>query len=89
MPDDSDQPRPDGVLEDAYSMDEGRRPDHVRRRNRITGLVLLVLIAAVVAATVWSRASGDPQKYNPVGEPADELGDKNAPRAPDRPASER
>lgn len=77
-------------LEDEYAIDErGRRPDDVRRRNRTTGFLLLLLIASIVGITIWSRATGDAKEYNPVGEPADELGDQQAPERPDRSDSKR
>lgn len=89
MPDGDDQTDPASDVPDEYSMEEGRRPDRIRRRNRITGLLLLLFIAAIIGATIWSRSTGDAEKYNPVGEPADELGDKKSSPRPGGPATDR
>lgn len=89
MPEGGDQTGAPSDVPDEYSMEDGRRPDRIRRRNRITGLVLVLLIAAIIGATIWSRTSGEAEKYNPVGEPADELGDKKSAPTPERPATDR
>jgi len=89
MPDPVDQTGPDADLPDEYAMEDGSRPEQIRRRNRITGLVLVLLIVAIVGATIWSRSSGEADEYNPVGEPADELGETKPSPTPKSPATDR
>lgn len=64
----------DGEVPEEYAMDDGHRPDRIRRRNRITGLALALLIAIFVAITIYTRWSDEDNTYNDVGEPADGLG---------------
>ncbi|MFB6372967.1 MAG: MATE family efflux transporter, partial [Bradymonadaceae bacterium] len=44
-------------------MSRGERPDRIRRRNLITGLILLVLIGTVIGITVYSRATSEEASY--------------------------
>lgn len=50
-------------LPEKYRMSEGERPERIRRRNLMTGLGLLVLIATIVAITVYSRATSEDTPY--------------------------
>jgi hypothetical protein len=57
-PTDTDDASSDEDVPDEYAMSAGERPEHIRRRNLITGLLLLLLIAIFVGISVYSRAVG-------------------------------
>lgn len=43
---------------DKYAMSSGERPEHIRKRNLITGLLLVLLVLIFVSITVYARAVG-------------------------------
>lgn len=51
-PDDPERPGGDDSESDPYEVPP---PDRIRRRNRITGLVLLVMVVIFISITVWAR----------------------------------
>ena len=51
-PSDSD----DEQVPEEYRMSGGKRPERIRRRNLITGILLLLLVATIVAISVYTRA---------------------------------
>ena len=47
----------DGRVPDEYRMEGDERPDNVRRRNLITGLVFLLVIGTIIGITIYTRAT--------------------------------
>ena len=81
----------DRDVPEEYRMEGGDRPEAIRRRNLVTGIVLLVAIATIVAITVYSRATGESSTYGledsfsphaPTLEQQQKPAEKSAPPAP-------
>jgi len=63
-PDDQTTDAPDGdEVPDEYRMSRGQRPDRIRRRNLITGLVLVLAIATFMGITIYTRATTEEAPY--------------------------
>ncbi len=68
LPDDA---AADERVPDEYRMSRGERPERIRRRNLITGLVLVLLIATIVGITIYSRATSEEASSYGVDNPVD------------------
>ena len=52
-----------GDLPEEYQVSRGERPERIRRRNRITGIVLLLVIATIIGITIYSRTTSEDASY--------------------------
>jgi hypothetical protein len=74
MPDsssDSSQPVDADEVPEEYRVSRGERPERIRRRNLITGIALVIFIAAVIGATVYSRATSEEASSYGIDNPVD------------------
>jgi len=65
---------------DEYRMSRGERPERIRRRNLITGIALVIFIAAVIGATVYSRATSEEASSYGIDNPVDPPDQKTKPK---------
>lgn len=72
-------PEVDEVPEE-YRMSRGERPDRIRRRNLVTGILLLLFIAGVIGATVYSRATSEEASSYGIDNPVDPPNQKTKPK---------
>lgn len=87
----TDSPDP-GEVPEEYRMARGDRPDRIRKRNLITGLLLILLIGTIVGITIYSRSTSEETSYGveeqarpPFG--SDQGEQKKGGSAPERPTS--
>ena len=57
-PDEPPSDESESRVPDEYRMEGDERPEKVRRRNLITGLVFLLVIAVIIGITIYTRATG-------------------------------
>lgn len=77
-PDRSDVP-------DEYRMSRGQRPDRIRRRNLITGIVLVLAIATFMGITIYTRATSEEASYGVEEEARPPFGGEQGEQQPSNP----
>lgn len=68
-----------------YRVSRGERPQRIRRRNLITGIALVIFIAAVIGATVYSRATSEEASSYGIDNPVDKPNKKTKIKSESRP----